>query len=124
MFDGPAIHRVCGRECADGSPCQNLVQTPGDACHLDGHSPEDPRVDDGPTDPSEVPLSGSFSGLANAGLALGKVLGVGFVLFLGTGPFLSDLLIRAVGIVSVLALALALNAYQHRALSEDETTAE
>lgn len=122
--DGPGVHAVCGRECADGSPCQNPVDTPGSACWVDSHRDEDPRVDDGPTSPDEVPLSDigrrPFEIAAGAGSAVG--LGMSWWFALGR---LGATILSALGAITLtLILALALDAYQRRALSTDGTTGQ
>lgn len=117
--EGVGVHRVCGRECTDGSPCQNMVHNPGEPCYLDGHRPEDPRVDGGPTHPSEVPLAGAGGTVAVVGVVVGKALAAIGVLSLGTGWFVSDLIIRGSGIALMVTLAIALDAYQRRALSDE-----
>lgn len=115
---GPGRYRVCGRECADGSACQNTVDTPGDTCWIDSHRADDPRVDDGPTDPGEVPLSGAGPSAVQAGATLGKGLGVAVVAYLGLGRLLANILIHATAVALAVALALALDVYRRRALSE------
>lgn len=120
--DGPGRHRVCGRECSDGSACQNMVDTAGDACWIDSHREDDPRVDGGPTDPGEVPLSGAGLPVAKAGMVTGKALAVAVVAYLGLGRILADILILGSGVTLAVILALALDAYQRRALSESKST--
>jgi hypothetical protein len=56
------------------------------------------------------------------GMVLGKALAVGLVAYLGLGRFLGDILIHAAGVILAVILALALDAYQRRTLSEGETT--
>ena len=122
--DGPGRHRVCGRECQDGTACQNMVDRVGEPCHLDSHRPEDPRVDDGPTDPDEVPLSGASEGAVQFAVVVGKGLTAALAAFLGLGYFLGDTLIHLGGILTAFTLALALDAYQRRAIADDEQPVE
>lgn len=120
--DGPARYRVCGRECSDGSPCGNTVDTPGDACWIDSHRPEDPRVDGGPESAREVPLSGAGPTALKFGMGLGKTLAVGVVAYLGLGRLIGNILIHAAGVTLAVILAFALDAYRRRALSEGKET--
>lgn len=115
--DSPGRHRVCGRECADGSPCQNTVDAPGGPCHL--HPEDAPRVDGGPSDPSEVPLSGG--GAVRVGATVARVLAVAVAVYFGTGVFVADVVSHLAAILAVIVLGLAVDAYQRRALSEDES---
>lgn len=120
--DGPARYRVCGRECTNGTPCQNVVSTPGDACWLPSHRDEDPRVDGGATSTDEVPLSGASAGTLNVVAVIAKAVAALALGWLGLGGFVADLTIRAAGILTLGFLALALDAYRRRALSEGNTT--
>lgn len=122
--DSPGRHRVCGRECSDGSACQNTVDRPGDVCHVDSHRREDPRVDDGPTDPSEVPLSGEGSTAVSAGFTVGKVLAAGGAVALGFGAFSSLTAFYILPFASAIAFGVALDAYQRRALADDDSDVE
>lgn len=120
--DAPGRYRVCGRECTDGSPCGNIVDTPGEACWIDSHRPEDPRVDGGPTSPDEVPLSGAGVSVMKGGMVLGKALAAAFVAYLGLGRFVGNTLIHAAGVTLALSLALVLDVYRRRAMSEGDST--
>lgn len=98
------------------------MDTPGDACWIDSHRPEDPRVDGGPTSPDKVPLSGAGVSVMKGGIVLGKALAAAAVAYLGLGRFLGDTLIHAAGITLAVSLALALDAYRRRATSEGDST--
>lgn len=122
--DSAGRHRVCGRECSDGSPCQNMVDRPGDACWIDSHRPEDPRVDGGPTSPEDVPLSDMGPRFWRGAASVGSTLGFAVSWWFGLGRLGTHFLSSLAGIAVFLAVAFALDAYQRRALSEGENTGQ
>jgi hypothetical protein len=122
--DGPGVHAVCGRECTDDSPCQNRVGTPGDACWIDSHRDEDPRVDGGPTSPDEVPLSDLSRRTFEYAAGAGSALGLGAAWWFGLGRFGFTILSALGAIALTLILAFAVDAYQRRAVSADGTTGQ
>lgn len=113
---GPGPHRVCGRECTDGSPCRNMVTEPGAACWIDSHRDEDSRVDGGPEDPSEVPLSGLGERFFEGVAGVGGVVGFAAAWWLGFGRLGVTVLSSAGAVGVLIAVALAMDAYQRRAL--------
>lgn len=118
--DVPTLHQ-CGRECSDGSPCRNVTRTIGAACLH--HPADDPRVDGGPEDPSEVPLSDASRWIKPAAVGA-NVLGASAALTLGFGPTLTITLSAAAAIATVAASAYVLNACQRLAVSRGMGAAE
>lgn len=113
--DVPPLHQ-CGRECTDGSPCRITTATLGEACHH--HDAADPRVDGGPEDASEVPLSGASSGLGTAATAVKGVVAA-VALTLGFGTVVSYVLAALAAVVVIIAAGVGMNAYQRRAYAMD-----
>lgn len=108
--------RRCGRECTDGSPCQNLVDTPGDACWIDSHQ-DAPRVDGGPEDPAMADAPEWFPRAFHAALIVAKTLAVFIPSYLGLSGGLADLIGHALALALFVAFSMAV-AWAWDALAE------
>lgn len=122
LSKGPGRHRVCGRECADGSPCQNMVDRPGDVCYIDSHREDEPRVDGGPNSPEDVPLSDVGPRFWKGAGGVGSLFGLALSWWIGLGRFGTTILSSLTAIALFVAVAVAVDAYQRRALSESDDT--